>query len=375
MVKGELVFIPTPAIGHLVSHVEFAKGLLDQDERFSVTFLIMDTPFAPELKTYAGSLASSDVPRLRFINLPQTQVAVSVSVSICQGVLGVKLYRVTSCLVVDTFTTPMIEVASELGLSSYLFNTSGVACLGFMLHLITRHDLVGREFQASDTELVIPVYVNPVPNNVSPSVLFDKNGGYICFLNLVRRFKQTKAIISNSFEELESHAVKSLLELEYDIPFYVLGPLLHLHGQSSSLCDQIQLDKIMKWLDDQPPSSVKEEEWFVVGFHKLRPLPTSPSEDLYHTVDGARFWRAYVEMRLDYKLGESDTVTADEIEKAINCVMEADSEVRKKVKKMSKLSREAVSDSNRSSFNSFARLIEFMMSNANKSWETSIYVT
>lgn len=159
-------------------------------------------------------------------------------------------------LVVDTFTTPMIEVASELGLSSYLFNTSGVACLGFMLHLITRHDLVGREFQASDTELVIPVYVNPVPNNVSPSVLFDKNGGYICFLNLVRRFKQTKAIISNSFEELESHAVKSLLELEYDIPFYVLGPLLHLHGQSSSLCDQIQLDKIMKWLDDQPPSSV-----------------------------------------------------------------------------------------------------------------------
>lgn len=82
-----------------------------------------------------------------------------------------------------------------------------------------------------------------------------------------------------------------------------------------------------------------------------------------------------VEMRLDYKLGESDTVTADEIEKAINCVMEADSEVRKKVKKMSKLSREAVSDSNRSSFNSFARLIEFMMSNANKSWETSIYVT
>ncbi|WRX10476.1 hypothetical protein QQP08_002963 [Theobroma cacao] len=77
MAKGELVFIPTPAIGHLVSHVEFAKGLLDQDERFSVTFLIMDTPFAPELKTYAGSLASSDVPRLRFINLPQTQVAVS----------------------------------------------------------------------------------------------------------------------------------------------------------------------------------------------------------------------------------------------------------------------------------------------------------
>ncbi|EOX93256.1 UDP-glucosyl transferase 71C4, putative [Theobroma cacao] len=116
----------------------------------------------------------------------------------------------------------MIDVANELGLPSYLFNTSAAASLLFMLHLITGHDQVGREFQASDTGLVIPGYVNSVPSNVLYALLFDKIGGCICFLNLVRRFKETKAIITNSFAELESHA----------------------------------LDEIMKWLDNQPPSMV-----------------------------------------------------------------------------------------------------------------------
>ena len=465
-----------PFIGHLVSHVEFAKRLLDQDDRFSVTVLVINPVFAPHIRTYVESLAASDA-RLRFINLPQIEFTLTsrelleVLYYIESHKLVVKQYIINHVLldsvsfaglVVDTFTTPMIDVANELGLPSYLFNTSGVAYLACMLHLISRHDQVGRELQAFDTESVIPGYVNPVPSKVLDSFLLDKNVAYISFLNLVRKFKETKAIIVNSFEELESHAVKSLLELDNNLPFYMVGPLLDLHGRSSSLCEEAQRDEIMKWLDDQPPSTV-----VFLCFGSILPMDEAQATEIAKGLElcGHRFlwsariqkpindtsgkpnnctnlkeilpqgflertkgrglvcdwapqievlshksiggfvshcgwnsileslwygvpiltWPMYaeqqlnafqmvkdlglaVEMRLDYKLGKSDLVMGDEIEKAVKYMMAGDSEVRMKVKKMSEPSKEAVRDSNGSSFTNYGRLIEFMIDNAyNKS--------
>ena len=73
MEKMELVFIPCPVIGHLVSHVEFARRLLNQDDRFSVTVLIVDPWFSPVIQRYVGSLAAGSDARLRFINFPQIE--------------------------------------------------------------------------------------------------------------------------------------------------------------------------------------------------------------------------------------------------------------------------------------------------------------
>jgi len=47
MRRAEIVFIPTPAVGHLVPIIEFAKLLLDRDDRFSITVLVINRPFAP----------------------------------------------------------------------------------------------------------------------------------------------------------------------------------------------------------------------------------------------------------------------------------------------------------------------------------------
>ncbi|KAH7844647.1 hypothetical protein Vadar_030220 [Vaccinium darrowii] len=41
----ELVFIPSPGMGHLVSTVEMAKQLIGRDPRLSITVLIMKVPF------------------------------------------------------------------------------------------------------------------------------------------------------------------------------------------------------------------------------------------------------------------------------------------------------------------------------------------
>lgn len=76
------------------------------------------------------------------------------------------------------------------------------------------------------------------------------------FHNHGRRLKQTKGIIVNSFEELDSHAVKSFLGPDTP-PVYTVGPLLDLKGQSLKGFNGTQHDEmIMRWLDDQQAGSV-----------------------------------------------------------------------------------------------------------------------
>ncbi|THG08745.1 hypothetical protein TEA_027106 [Camellia sinensis var. sinensis] len=67
--KAELVFMPTPGMGHIVSMVEFAKRLHDQDQRFSITFLLINPFHPPFYNLYVESLAASDT-RFRYVHLP-----------------------------------------------------------------------------------------------------------------------------------------------------------------------------------------------------------------------------------------------------------------------------------------------------------------
>ena len=80
MKKAELVFIPAPAMGHIVSTVEMAKLLINRDDRLSITVLIMTLPFESKFSSYTQSLsttkAAADPPqpeRLRFVYLAQDE--------------------------------------------------------------------------------------------------------------------------------------------------------------------------------------------------------------------------------------------------------------------------------------------------------------
>ncbi|GMP24347.1 hypothetical protein CsSME_00001641 [Camellia sinensis var. sinensis] len=70
MKKAELVFIPSPGIGHLVSIVEFAKRLIDRDNRFSITILVIKPSTFPNIDSYTNSLSAS-YPLIQLIDLPQ----------------------------------------------------------------------------------------------------------------------------------------------------------------------------------------------------------------------------------------------------------------------------------------------------------------
>lgn len=63
----------------------------------------------------------------------------------------------------------------------------------------------------SDVELYVPCFVNPVPAKVLPCVMLNKEGSTM-IQSISPRFKETKAILVNTFSKLEPHAIKSLAD-------------------------------------------------------------------------------------------------------------------------------------------------------------------
>ncbi|OMO84296.1 UDP-glucuronosyl/UDP-glucosyltransferase [Corchorus capsularis] len=160
-------------------------------------------------------------------------------------------------LVLDFFCSPMIDVASEFGLPSYIYLTSNASFLAFMFYLVTRHTHTPSELEMSDSEELIPGFVNPVPRRVLPLASFNKNGGYYGYLKVAQRFKDAKGIMVNTFEEIEGYTLNCLISKGQNYPpIYPVGPVIDFNGPASPELDMAQRDKMMKWLDGQPESSV-----------------------------------------------------------------------------------------------------------------------
>ncbi|EXC01454.1 UDP-glycosyltransferase 71C3 [Morus notabilis] len=276
MKRSELVFIPAPGIGHLISTLEFANRLIDRHDRLSVTVLCMKFPIAPYADAYTKSLVGSQ-SRITLIDLPQVDPPLperlrspehyiyvyieSLNPHVRNALSDIVLSRSNSGsiqvagLVLDFFCMPMMDVANEFDLPCYMFLTSNLGFLGLMLYIPSRHEQISCEFKDSDPDMILPGFVSPVPANVLPSPVFNKDGGYTAYVKLAQRFRETKGIIVNSFTELESNALNSLAD-DQTPPIYLVGPVLDLKGQAHPSLDQIQRERIMKWLDEQPPLSV-----------------------------------------------------------------------------------------------------------------------
>ncbi|KDP42778.1 hypothetical protein JCGZ_00477 [Jatropha curcas] len=267
MKKVELVFVPSPGVGHLASTLKAANLLLGRHERISITVFVIKLSSDLKIAKYIDSLPTSD--RIRFIHLrpnddsndspltfiekykPHIKEAVSKLTANSDSSLA--------GFVLDMFCAPVIDVANEFGVPSYIFYTSSAASLGFWLYVQFIHDeqhVDLTQFKDSNTELVVPTSVNSVPGRVFPSSFFEKER-LVPLLAHGRRFRESKGIMVNSFMELESHAFNYFghSESSKTPPVYPVGPILGLEGDvvsDGSIGDK----EIMKWLDDQAPESV-----------------------------------------------------------------------------------------------------------------------
>ncbi|KAF2293810.1 hypothetical protein GH714_004967 [Hevea brasiliensis] len=383
MEKAQLVFVLAPAMGHLVSAVEVARLLLNRHDLLSITVLVLNhSSVNSGVRNYVESqrASSSTISNsLRFIDLPKDEhesfsfssLAERQKPHVKEAVL--KITQSESSIdspqlagfVIDMFYTPMIDVANEFGVPSYIFFTSSAASLGFMLYVQKIHDeekFDPAEFKDSDSELPVPSLVNPLPARVMPSPMLSR--------------KQ----------------LPSLLEMQE-------GPILDVRSDGRS-----NHQEIMQWLDDQPLSSVVflcfgsmgsfgEDQvkeiacalehsgyrflWSLrrppppgllvspvtMRIHKKSCLKVSWIEQPRLKGDGVgstkQQFNAFemvielglaVEIKMDYRNDSGIIVNCDEIERGIKCLMEHDSEKRKKVKEMSERSRMALMDGGSSHF-------------------------
>ncbi|KAL5101439.1 hypothetical protein RYX36_005766 [Vicia faba] len=271
MKKAQVVFIPSPGVGHIVSTLEFAKLLINRDNRLRITVLIMKFPNTTETDLYTKPLPISD--SLNLINLPECSLPPNmdrrsammalleaqkpnVKQAVSNLTMGEAQHGSLAAFVVDMFCTPMIDIAKEFFVPTLVFFTSGVALLGLMFHLHTIHerDSVDSTQLLQLTELVVPSFANPVPINSFPSIVLEKEWESF-LMGYWKGLKNADGIIVNSFEELESHAVHSFV-FDADLaslPIYPVGPILNLEPKTKGSVDS---DDIIKWLDDQPSSSV-----------------------------------------------------------------------------------------------------------------------
>ncbi|GMI97192.1 UDP-glucosyl transferase 71D1 [Hibiscus trionum] len=268
MKNMELIFVPAPATGHFVSAVEFSKRLIHRDDRIRITILHMKWFPNASVDAYIESLAASQPDGIQVIDLPQLDVPVDPTKSIesffpaivesytppVRDIISMKSSsdetRVAG-LVLDFFCSSMIDIGTDFDLPSYIFFPSNASLLSLMLYIPDRHSLKSSEFETSDPDHLIPGFVNPVPTCVLPSPLFSTDGGYTAFLKAAERFKDAKGIIVNTFEPIEPYAL-NYLSNGHNPPVYPVGPVIDFNGLSYSNSD----DKVMKWLDGQPQSSV-----------------------------------------------------------------------------------------------------------------------
>ncbi|XP_021907296.1 anthocyanidin 3-O-glucosyltransferase 2-like [Carica papaya] len=271
----ELVFIPAPGAGHLASMMNTAKLLLDHDPRLSITVLIFPSSYGSyTVNTIINPKTSfSTVDHIRFIDLPHVQPTSDTGNNlllfftsliksqkphvreVVNELVLTKWGRPDSPrlagFVFDMLCTPMMEVAKEFGVPSYLYFTSGAAFLGLQLYIPTLREeqkVDMTELKDSNAELVLPCLVNPVSASVLPSIMLDKDSAAVVLEHAIG-IKNTRGILVNTFTELELHVIRSLEDCNNNPTIYPVGPILNLKRDADDL-------EIMKWLDGQPPLSV-----------------------------------------------------------------------------------------------------------------------
>ncbi|KAG7568520.1 UDP-glucuronosyl/UDP-glucosyltransferase [Arabidopsis thaliana x Arabidopsis arenosa] len=277
MRNAELIFIPTPTVGHLVPFLEFARRLIEQDDRIRITILLMKLQGQSHLDTHVKSIASSQ-PFVRFIDVPELEekpilgstqsveayvydviekniplvrnIVMDILSSLALDEVQVKGF------VADFFCLPMIDIAKDVSLPFYVFLTTNSGFLAMMKYLADRRSRDTSVFVRNSGEMLsIPGFANPVPAKVLPSPLFVEDG-YDAYVKLAILFTKANGILVNSSFDIEPYSVNHFLEEQNYPSVYAVGPIFDLKAQPHPDQDLARRDELMKWLDDQPEASV-----------------------------------------------------------------------------------------------------------------------
>ncbi|AET01195.1 putative hydroquinone glucosyltransferase [Medicago truncatula] len=262
--KTHIAVVSVPIVSHQIAISEFIKKLLNlHPNKFHITLIIpvLDS-LSNASKSIIASLSSLNVDTIVLppINLPPQTVPtlkLPLSMSLTMPYIIDALKTKTSKLVAiiaDYFAYEVFSFAKKLNILSYTYFPSSATVLSLCFHSKVLDETISGEFKDLQEPIKIPGCV-PIQGTDLPSSFQDRNSeSYNHFLLRSKGINLCDGILVNSFVELESQAVKALIEESINVshpPVYMVGPIIQQN------CDNTQNEsQCLSWLDEQKPNSV-----------------------------------------------------------------------------------------------------------------------
>ncbi|PPD82971.1 hypothetical protein GOBAR_DD20074 [Gossypium barbadense] len=212
-----IVIYPAPLLTHQTPMVEFAKLLLTHHPSLSIHILIATTlPFQPPSSAVPPNITCHYLPA---VDLPPPSThPLSLLFNVIRlnnpdfrrALLTISNNYTLNAVIFDFFCTRYaFEVVSDLNIPAYCFCTVAAGSLASLLYLPTLHNKFTQNFQDLNVLVDIPG-VPPIPSSDMPSPVLKRNEWYEIFLNNSTCLPHLAGIIVNTFECLESKAIKAI---------------------------------------------------------------------------------------------------------------------------------------------------------------------
>ncbi|PUZ54899.1 hypothetical protein GQ55_5G168800 [Panicum hallii var. hallii] len=270
-----VILYPAAGVGHVVPMAELARVFLSHG--YDVTMVIVPPPFkssalgASQIEQIAAANPSISfhvlppIPAPDFAGSPKHPFLLMLQMlrqynDKLEGFLrSIPRQRLHS-LVIDMFCVDAIDVAAKLGVPAYTFVPSGASSLAVVTQLPTL--LAGRQTgleELGDTPLEF-LGVPPVPASHLIAQLLAHPEEEQCktMVSIFERGMNSKGVLVNTFESLESRAVRALRDPlcvpgKVLPPVYCVGPLVSGGGRNG---EKTERHECLAWLDAQPERSV-----------------------------------------------------------------------------------------------------------------------
>ncbi|RLN21902.1 anthocyanidin 5,3-O-glucosyltransferase-like [Panicum miliaceum] len=269
--KRSVVLYPGLGVGHLTPMVELAKVFLHHGA--AVTVALVEPPTnSPDFSAAVARAAASN-PSVTFHVLPPPPPAPADPSSTDNGgtssahhIVLMFDYLKAMCaplrdflrslpavdaLVLDMFCGDALDVAAELNLPVFYFYASGAGDLAIFLNL-ARMDTSTTFAELGDSLVSFPG-APPFKASDLPKEISAGSPGAKPILGALYRLPEANGILVNTFESLETRAVRALRDGlcvpdRSTPPVYCIGPLVSGGGEKGHEC--------LRWLDTQPENSV-----------------------------------------------------------------------------------------------------------------------
>eukprot|EP00262_Sarcandra_glabra_P013006 TRINITY_DN3492_c0_g1_i1.p1 TRINITY_DN3492_c0_g1~~TRINITY_DN3492_c0_g1_i1.p1 ORF type:complete len:470 (-),score=25.70 TRINITY_DN3492_c0_g1_i1:88-1497(-) len=262
---NHIAIVPSPGMGHLIPLAEFARRLVLQ-HNISVTFISLAADSSNKaqkavLDALPKTINSIQLPPISFDDVPQDiKVETRISLTVIRSLpfLRPALTKMTSesplsAIVVDLFGTDVFDLAKELAVPPYIFFPSTGMALALFSHLPTLDATFSCEYRDLPEPVKLPGCIPIRGKDLLDPLQDRKNAAYMWLQHHAKRYKEANGILVNTFEALESGAIKGLKEEgEHKVPVYPVGPLIQI-GSGAGGSDGCEC---LRWLDEQPRGSV-----------------------------------------------------------------------------------------------------------------------